>query len=70
MDADGVRKLLTIKVERDFQSPKQAAERIGIDANHLTAIMAGRQTPGLRVLKYLGLKKVLAYDFERLPPKD
>ena len=69
MDEAGVRKFLAIKMERDFDSPKEAAQRIGIDANHLTAIMAGRQTPGLRVLKYLGLKKVLYYEFDGLPNK-
>lgn len=71
MDARGVRELLKIKLAREFHGDaKVAAERTGLDIDHFKAIIAGRQSPGLRLLKYLGLKKVIYYEFDGLPPKD
>ena len=71
MDARSVRELLKIKVDREFHGDARAAAlRMDVDVDHFKAIVAGRQSPGLRVLKYLGLKKVIYYEYYRLPPKD
>lgn len=68
MDADGVRKFLAIKLGR-FDSNVQAAKVMGISDAHLTHILNGKDLPGPKVLKYLGLKRVYHYEFDGLPNK-
>ena len=68
MDADGVRKYLAIKLER-FGSNVEAAKIMGISDAHLGHVLAGKDAPGPKVLKFLGLKRVYHYEFDGLPNK-
>lgn len=64
MDADGVRELLKIKMERaGFKTEEQAAWVIGISRQSLSQVIAGTNNPGPRLLRWMGLKRVPQYAY-------
>lgn len=68
MDANGVRELLKVKLERaGFKTNGQAAWQIGIGVDHLSQILNGRAVPGPKVLKWMGLRRVFSYEYISLP---
>jgi transcriptional regulator with XRE-family HTH domain len=63
MDARGVVEFLKIRLEQaGLKTNEQAAEAIGINQNHVSQILNGRSRPGPKVLKWLGLRRVFAYE--------
>lgn len=66
MDAEGVRKFLAIKVA-EFDSQIRAAAAMGVSDSHLAHVLSGKDKPGPRVLKYLGLRRIYHYEFDGLP---
>lgn len=67
MDANGVRELLKIKLARaGFKSRDSAAAAIGICEAHLSGVQSGKDKPGMKILRYLGLKRTFVYEYEGL----
>lgn len=63
MDANGVREFLKIKLERaGFKTIQQAAWLIGVSDSHLSHVLSGKDNPGPKLLKWLGLRRMYYYD--------
>lgn len=61
MDANGVRELLKIRSEA-FPTHAAFAAHAGIGIDHLSQVINGRAKPGPKVLKFLNLRRVFAYE--------
>lgn len=61
MDVKEVRALLRKKVE-EAGSTKAAAINLGIGSEYLSSLLTGYSTPGPKVLKKLGLQKVITFE--------
>lgn len=70
MTAEGVVELLKIRLERaGYKSIQQAAWRIGISDSHLSHVLSGKDKPGPKLLRWMGLKRVYTYEFDALLTK-
>jgi hypothetical protein len=61
MTADDVRALLKQKVQ-GAGSLKAASLDLGIGDAYLSNVLGGRFPPGLKILKKLGLRRVMTYE--------
>jgi transcriptional regulator with XRE-family HTH domain len=61
IDAVTVRALIRTKVAQ-HKNTKQAADALGIDPNHLRKILRGAMPPGLKLLKLVGVRRVIGYE--------
>lgn len=61
MDARGVVEFLKIRVA-EYPSHEKAAQAAGLGIDHLSQVLNGRSTPGPKVLKWLGLRRVFSYE--------
>lgn len=61
IEAGAVRALIRTKVAQ-HKNTKQAADALRIDPSHLRKILSGKKPPGLRLLKVLGLRRVIGYE--------
>lgn len=67
MDANGVRELLKIRLQRaGFKTNQSAALAIGISDSHLSHVLDGKDKPGPKILRWLGLKRVFIYEHDGL----
>lgn len=68
MDAKGVRELLRIRLKRaGFTTNIAAAKAIGISDSHLSHVLSGKDVPGPKLLRWLGIKRFFTYEFDGLP---
>jgi hypothetical protein len=68
MDANGVREMLKIKLDRRYGGcVKKAAWDLKMAEEHLRKQINGVMPPGRNILKWLGLKRVFHYEYIGLP---
>ncbi len=62
MGPDEVAELLRKRIEADHGCIKRAAWKLETDYANLRKTITGERLPSKKVLKYLGLKKVVSYE--------
>ncbi len=62
MTAAEVAELLRKRLEADYSCLKQAAWKLETDYANLRKTVTGERLPSKKVLKYLGLKRVITYE--------
>lgn len=63
IDAQAVAALLRAKLQADFGGELgRAAWRLGMNEKSIQRVLDGGRLPGPRLLKYLGLRRVMRYE--------
>ena len=64
IDAEDFRKLLRDQIYAIGCTQEEYAAMRGISPSHLSHILAGRHEPGEKLLKDMGMKRVVYYEWE------